>query len=61
MMIITLMSYLISPLSGFSPLGSTDVVADVVIGATVDEYLPALVENDPGRGGVLLHPVTQEL
>ena len=37
------MPHLISPLSGFCPLGSTDVVADVVVGATVDKDLPALV------------------
>ena len=38
-----IMPHPISPLSGFCPLSSTDVVTDVVIGATVDKDLPTLV------------------
>jgi hypothetical protein len=52
------MFHLIPPLSGFSPLGSTDVIADIIISAAVDKDLPALVEHYPSSGGVLLHPVT---
>ena len=53
--------YLIPPLGGFCPLCSTNVVADIIIGATVDKHLSALVEYYPCWGGVLLHPVAQKL
>ena len=40
---IIILPHPISPLSGFCPLSSTNIVADIVIGATVDKDLPALV------------------
>ena len=40
---IIILPHPIFPLSGFCPLSSTDIVTDVVVGATVDKDLPALV------------------
>ena len=42
------LAHLISPLSGFCPLSSTDVaISCIVIGATADKHLSALVEYYP--------------